>query len=50
MQTKQKPQAAHICTQRLIEIRTDTKTETYANRNVKIKHLYKVYIKQIQYK
>ena len=48
MQTKQKPQAAHICTQRLIEIRTDTKTETHTN--TEIKHLYKIYIKQIQYK
>ena len=32
MQTKQKPQATHIFTQRLIEIRTDTKRQkTRAN-------------------
>ena len=31
MQTKQKPQATHIYTQRLIETRTDTKTEAHAN-------------------
>ena len=29
MQTKQKSQATHICTQRLIEIRTDTKRQKH---------------------
>ena len=31
MQAKQKPQATHTYTQRLIEIRTDTKIETDGN-------------------
>ena len=45
----QTPQATHIFTQRLIEIRTETKRQkTHANAEMlKIKHLYKIYIKQI---
>ena len=51
MQTKQKPQATHIYTQRLIEIRTDTRdTNTCKHRYVKIIKHDKIYIIQIQYK
>ena len=50
MQTKQNPQATYIYTQRLTEIRTNTKTETYCKHgNVKIIKHNKIYIKQIQY-
>ena len=48
MQTKQKPQTTHTCTQRLIEIHTD-KTETHANTEMQKLNI-KIYIKQIQYK
>ena len=49
MQTKQKPQATHICTQRLIEICTDTKRQKHMQtQNVKIIKHNKSYIKQIQ--
>ena len=34
MQTKQKPQATHIYTQRVIEIRTDKKQQTHANTEI----------------
>ena len=48
MQTKQKPHATHIYTERLIEICTDTKRQKHMQtQNVKIKH-NKSYIKQIQ--
>ena len=51
MQTKQKPQATHICTQRLIEIRADTKRQKHMqHRNVKITKHNKIYVKQIHYK
>ena len=50
MQTKQKPQATHIYTQRLIEIRTDTKRQKHMQtQKCKNKH-NKIYTKQIQYK
>ena len=49
MQTKQKPQGTHICTQRLIEICTDTKRQKHMQtQNVKIIKHNKSYIKQIQ--
>ena len=46
MQTKQQPEATHIFTQRLIEKRTDTKTEPQARKckNNYKKH-NKIYIK-----
>ena len=47
MQTKEKSQATHIYTQRLIEIRTDTNTCKHINIKI-MKH--KICIKQIQYK
>ena len=47
MQTKEKSQATHIYTQRLIEICTDT--NTCKHRNIKIIKHNKIYIKQIQY-
>ena len=51
MQEKQKPQAAHIYTQRLIKIRTDTKRQKHMQiQNVKIIKHNKSYIKRIQYK
>ena len=34
MQTKKKPQATNIHTKRLIEIRTDTKTEAHGNTEI----------------
>ena len=49
MQTKQKPQATHIYTRRLIEICTDTDRNTCKHGNVKIIKHNKIYIKQIQY-
>ena len=50
MQTKQKPQATHIYTQRLIEIRTDTKRQKHMQtQKCKNKH-NKICTKQIQYK
>ena len=47
MQTKQRPLATHIYTQRLIEIRTNRNTCKHGNVKI-IKH-NKIYIKQIQY-
>ena len=48
MHTKQKPQATHISTQRLIEIRADTKRQNHmqTEKSKIIKH-NKIYIKQI---
>ena len=48
MQTKQKPQATHIYTQRLIEIRTDTKRQKNMQTQKCINKHNKIYIKQIQ--
>ena len=49
MQTKQKPHAPHIYTERLIEICTDTKRQKHMQtQNVKIIKHNKSYIKQIQ--
>ena len=49
MQTKQKPHATHIYTERLIEICTDTKRQKHMQtQNVKIIKHNKSYIKQIQ--
>ena len=54
MQTKLKPQATHICMQRLIEIRTDTRRQNGMQTQKCIIFYYvnikKIYIKQIQYK
>ena len=47
VQTKEKSQAIHIYTQRLIEIHTDTNTCKHRNKIIKQN---KIYIKQIQYK
>ena len=46
MQEKQKPQATHVYTQRLIKIRTDTKRQKHMQiQNVKIIKHNKSYIK-----
>ena len=49
MQTKEKSQATHIYTQRLIEIRTDINTCKHRNNKI-IKHNKIIDIKQIECK
>ena len=49
MQTKLKPLTTHACTSRLIQTRTDTKTDTHMQKQIK-KNKHKINIKQIQYK
>ena len=50
MHKKEKSQATHTYTQRLIEICRDTNTNTSKHRNIKIIKHNKICIKQIQYK